>query len=554
MARSAVLPGRRPFILLLAALVAFTAAWVLIRPAPVSADAVTLKRYTVVFSGRWSSDGSFAVGGNDLLNLSAARSLVQAAGGTITLDLSQQIGVIGVESSNVSFAETLRASGLVEEVAEEFVWKAYPSLAEAASRGVLTTAGSEGVCPDPDDPSCPPGGPEPHEDPLEPAQWNMIMIRTAQAHAIQAGSPAVEVGILDTGIDGVHVDFVDPDGAMYPGSRVPFSNVNCAKGRDFVPLGPGAGPPDACTDNNFHGTHVAGIVAARGNEHGVVGVAPNAELIPVKVCDAAGYCYSNSTVAGITYAGDAHFEVINMSFFVDDDQFLASTQFKCASDPVQSAFRRANERAIQYARNQGVVPVAALGNSNTDLAHPPEGNECETVPAETQGVIGTMALGPTSEKAYYSSYGVGMTDVAAPGGNSRNPRGELPGPCGTQVLSTIPGNSWGCFQGTSMASPHTAGVAALIVSQFGRIGNDAGTPDVVMRPTQVENYLQSTTIDLYSVDPTSGRRTLLGYDACFGNGRIDAVKAVTHDTSTNQPEDRQAVEPPVNAAGCPTFD
>jgi subtilisin family serine protease len=218
-----------------------------------------------------------------------------------------------------------------------------------------------------------------------------------------------------------------------------------------------------------------------------------------------------------------------MSFFVDDDTFLASTEFKCMSDPAQRVLRKGVERAIQYARNQGVTPVAALGNSDNDLAHPPEPyeNDCDVVPAETQGVVGTMALGPSSEKAYYSNYGSGMTDVAAPGGNSRNNRGDLPGPCGNQVLSTIPPAAWGCFQGTSMASPHAAGVAALIVSQFGRLGIDAGEPDVVMRPTEVESYLQGTTIDLLG----AGQDDMKGYDECFGNGRIDALRAVLHDTS-----------------------
>ncbi len=126
-----------------------------------------------------------------------------------------------------------------------------------------------------------------------------------------------------------------------------------------------------------------------------------------------------------------------------------------------------------------------------------------------------MALGVNKEKAGYSSYGAGATDVAAPGGNGTT------ADCKRTVLSTLPGEAWGCLQGTSMASPHTAGVAALIVSQFGRVGNDAGTLDVVMRPTQVESYLQSSVID----------QGLPGYDECFGHGRINALRAVLQDTS-----------------------
>ena len=420
----------------------------------------------------------------DDVSSDVAQRLVTAAGGTVVTDLTRQIGVVTATSAVPGFDATLRASGLVVDAAESLRFQGIP----------------EGA---------PGGGPEPSADLLEGQQWDMQQIRTEQAHAIQAGSPAVDVGILDSGIDGRHADFRDEDGT---------TNVDCVRGRDFVAVGPGVGTPDPCTDNQFHGTHVAGTVAAQANGIGIVGVAPNVSLVPVKVCDADGYCYASSVVEGITYAGDAKFDVINMSFFVDDNEFHESTEFKCNSDPEQRAFRRAVERAIQYARSQGVTPVAALGNSDQDLAHPvddngdPINNECEVVPAETQGVIGVASLGPASEKAGYSNYGTGQADVAAPGGN-----GSI-GDCATTIMSTFPASTYFCIQGTSMASPHAAGVAALIVSQYGTVGEDG---DIEMSPTKVESYLQGTTVDI----------GLPGYDECFGNGRIDALRAVTHDTS-----------------------
>nr|MDQ3344427.1 S8 family serine peptidase [Actinomycetota bacterium] len=317
-------------------------------------------------------------------------------------------------------------------------------------------------------------------------------------------------------------------------TKAGVSNVDCARGRNslaVLPPGVAVGTSDPCTDNQFHGTHVAGTIGARANGIGIVGVAPNVTLVPVKVCDTTGYCYASPVVDGITYAGDEQLDVINMSFFVDDNEFQESTEFKCSSDPVQRTFRHAVERAISYARSQGVTPVAALGNSDQDLAHPvdddgqPISNECEVVPAETQGVIGTMSLGRRSEKAGYSNYGSGMTDVAAPGGNGRT------GDCNTTILSTFPGGGYICIQGTSMASPHAAGVAALIVSQYGRLGSDG---DVKLSPQKVESLLQATAVDI----------GLPGYDECFGNGRIDALRAVTGDTS-------KARDP--SAPNCPEY-
>jgi subtilisin family serine protease len=472
--------------------------------APALATSGATERYLVVFSGSYALDGSYALGGDYALNHNYALQAVTAAGGTVTSDLTKQIGVMVVESASSRFSTLMSSYALVHVVGSDVSFQGMPSAAQNAQAPRVDGKGKGG------------GGAEQTVDPLESQQWDMAMIRTAQAHDRQAGWRAVDVGVLDSGVDGLHLDF-DDDGI--PGGS---TNVDCARGRDFTadgtPAEPGVGTPLPCVDNNFHGTHVAGTIAAQANGVGIVGVAPNVTIVPVKVCDADGHCYFSDVVDGLTYAGDAKLDVINMSFFVDDDTFQESTEFKCSSDPTQKAFRESVQRALDYARKQGVVSVAALGNSDQDLAHPVDADgqpidpECDVVPAESDGVIGTVALGGQSEKSDYSNYGVGAADISAPGGNG------MTGDCtnADMILSTLPGNSYGCISGTSMASPHAAGVVALIVSQFGQLKDG----DVALTYDKAYSILTSTAVDL-------GRA---GYDGCFGYGRIDALRAVTKDT------------------------
>jgi subtilisin family serine protease len=326
--------------------------------------------------------------------------------------------------------------------------------------------------------------------------------------------------------------------------------------------------PAAWDDDNGHGTHTAGTIAAAANGVGIVGVAPNVRIAGVKVGDSNGFFYPEAVVCAFIWAGTHHFDVTNNSYFADP--FL----FNCHNDPTQQAIWKAEARAIEFAESQGVTVVAAAGNFSDDLAHPTQDvtspddqptaetrrirNNCVVIPVEVPGVIGVSATGVQRKKSYYSNYGVGVIEVAAPGGDrilQRTPQDVIGG---GRVLSTYPDDrpcalsrqeptgdptypiAFYCYlQGTSMASPHVAGLAALVISRY---GDSSSLQNGKLRPGQVAALIQQTAdptacpddVSPYAPFPSVSNGAPqtcqggAGHNSWYGNGIINALSAITH--------------------------
>jgi subtilisin family serine protease len=379
-----------------------------------------------------------------------AEKAVTDSGGTVVTSWPQ-IGVVVATSSSADFAKVVRTKPGVAGAG------ATQNLAElvAPPTGLSARAEAERLL---EDTSSVVDSVKGDADPLSINQWDMRLIKADKAHAVNAGSPNVVVGVLDSGIEASHPDLA----ANVDASR----SVGCAN-QGVPDTSPAAWAPTT----SDHGTHVAGIIAAARNGVGIVGVAPGVRLASIKVVNDQGFIYPEYAICGLIWAAEHGVKVTNNSYFVDPWYFW------CDDNADQKAVAEAIDRAVQYSHHEGVVNVVALGNSNVDLSRDmvdtgsPNngtpisrniGSNCASVPAANKGMVGVSAVGVRGLKAYYSNFGRNETKVAAPGGD----RTQVPNTADAngRILSTVINGQWGYKQGTSMAAPHAAGVAALIVS------------------------------------------------------------------------------------------
>jgi subtilisin family serine protease len=435
------------------------------------------------------------------------RAVVEAGG--VVVQSWQQIGVVVAHATTSTFRSDV-ATAAGGALASVGATRTVP-VSEGTPEGVAATWGHGG--------SANLGGPKSvhHDDtgsesttavtsdPREAEQWDMRMIKADQAHAITDGSRRVVVGVLDSGIDPDHPDLV---------ANIDVADsVNCSD----------AGRPDTSATGWYpttsdHGTHVAGTIAAARNGVGIVGVAPNVRLASVKVVNDAGFIYPEYAVCGFMWAALHGMDVTNNSYYVDPFQFY------CSDQPDQAAAKEAVNRAVQWSIDKGVVSAAAAGNSSYDLANkttdttsPDDSkpvtrtinNACQDIPTELDGVVTVSSMeqfpaGSTESRlSGFSNRGLGIIDVAAPG---------------SRILSTIvKDNGYGLKSGTSMASPHVAGVLALMVSAH---------PD--WSPAQLVAALRAQADDKPCGTATAGPLCVgpTEDNSYFGEGVVDAFDAV----------------------------
>ena len=426
----------RPLMVLLVAAIVFV---------PILSAQNISKNYVILAKGQGPGSTNFA----------------KSLGPALTANL-EKIGVVLATSADPGFATWAAALPGVRAVAEDPEIQWLPK--EPSVQFTGNDVGVYGV----------------NSEPFNGYLWNLRTIHADVTAASGDMGAGARVAVLDSGMDLVNPDLVP--------------NINQGLAISFVP---GEVVQPQCTAPCFnHGTHVGGIIAAAINNVGVQGVAPEAELVPVKVLSESGSGAFSWVIAGIEYAAGIQADVINMSLGATFDVAHAGKD-----NQGLGTLLSALNRAINHATAAGVLVVSSAGNNGLNL-----NSSIMTIPAQSGNGMAISATGPYCQAdfdrfASYSNYGQSVVNLAAPGGG-------VDCPASTYYLDFVLSDSKGAYffaAGTSMAAPHVSGVAALIVGKYGHIG-----------PASIKAILQQSADDLYKP----------GADPFSGHGRVNAQRAL----------------------------